>query len=167
MRIMATGAVVAALAGIGFAAGSKNWSTTLNGYDEVPAQSTPAGGSFTAAISDDETTISWDLTFDVPNTTQSHLHFGQPSVNGGVSVFLCTNLGNGPAGTQLCPTNGGTISGIWTSADVVGPAGQGIAPGELSELIAAIRSGNVYANIHTTAVPAGFVRGQLAAGKGH
>jgi CHRD domain-containing protein len=166
-RIMATVTAVAAIVGIGAAAGNPNWSTTLTGYGEVPAQSTTAGGSFSASISDDESTISWQLTYEVPGITQSHLHFGQPSVNGGISVFLCTNLGNGPAGTQACPANSGTISGIWSAADVVGPAGQGIAAGELSELIAAIRSGNVYANIHTTAVPAGFVRGQLAPGKGH
>ena len=166
-RIMVTATVVAAVVGIGFAQGSRNWSTTLTGYGEVPAQSTTAGGTFTATISDDETTISWEMTFAVPSTTQSHLHFGQPGANGGISVFLCTNLGNGPAGTQPCPPNGGAISGIWTAADVVGPTTQGIAAGELAELIAAIRSGNVYANIHTIAVPAGLVRGQLAAGKGH
>ena len=167
MRIMATGAVVAAIVGIGVAADSPNWSTTLTGYEENPPQSTGAGGGFTASISQDESTISWELTYVAANTLQSHLHFGQPGVNGGISVFLCTNLGNGPAGTQACPVNGGTISGIWTSADVVGPTAQGIAPGELAELIAAIRSGNVYANVHTTFATGGLIRGQLAPGKGH
>ena len=167
MRIMATGAAVAAIVGIGLAAGSQNWSTTLTGYEEVPALSTTAGGGFTATISPDETTVSWELTFEAPNTLQSHLHFGQVGVNGGISVFLCTNLGNGPAGTQPCPANGGTISGTWTSADVVGPTAQGIAAGELEELIAAIRAGRVYANVHTTSNPGGLIRGQLAPGNGH
>ena len=27
------------------------------------------------------------------NVTQAHIHFGQKSVTGGVSVFLCSNLG--------------------------------------------------------------------------
>ena len=35
--------------------------------------------------------------------TQSHIHFGQKDVNGGIVVFFCTNLGNGPAGTPPCP----------------------------------------------------------------
>ena len=37
------------------------------------------------------------------NVTQAHIHFGQAAVNGGISAFLCSNLGNGPAGTQACP----------------------------------------------------------------
>ncbi len=164
---MATIAGVAAIVGVGIAAGSQNWSTTLTGYEEVPALSTPAGGSFKASISPDESTVSWELTFEAQNTLQSHLHFGQVGVSGGVSVFLRTNLGNGPAGTQACPSDGGTISGVWTAADVVGPGAQGIAAGELSELIAAIRAGRVYANVHTTSNPGGLIRGQLAPGNGH
>jgi hypothetical protein len=39
----------------------------------------------------------------------THIHLGQHGVNGGISVFLCTNLGNGPAGTPTCP--GGEIRG--------------------------------------------------------
>jgi len=164
---MATVAGVVAIVGVGIAAGSQNWSTTLTGYDEVLPQSTPANGAFKATISPDESSVSWEMTFEASTTTQSHLHFGQPGVNGGVSVFLCTNLGNGPAGTQACPPDGGTISGTWTAADVVGPGAQGINAGELSELIAAIRAGRVYANVHTVANAGGLIRGQLAPGNGH
>jgi hypothetical protein len=57
-------------------------------------------------------------------------------------VFLCTNLGNGPAGTQPCPTQGGTITGTITAANVGGgAAAQGIAVGEFDEFLAALRSG--------------------------
>ena len=35
--------------------------------------------------------------------TQSHIHLGAEATTGGISVFLCSNLGNGPAGTQACP----------------------------------------------------------------
>jgi hypothetical protein len=80
---------------------------------------------------------------------------------------MCTNLGNGPAGTQPCPADGGTVTGTFTAADVVGPASQLIAATELNELIAAIRAGRVYANVHTIANPGGLVRGQLAPGRGH
>jgi hypothetical protein len=41
-------------------------------------------------------------------------------------VFLCTNLGNGPAGTQACPAAPATITGTLRPADVIGPTGQGI-----------------------------------------
>jgi hypothetical protein len=84
-------------------------------------------------------------------------------VNGGISIFLCTNLGNGPAGTQACPTAPATISGTVMAADVIGPAGQGIAPGELDEVIRAIRNGSVYVNVHSDLFPGGEIRGQLRA----
>jgi hypothetical protein len=88
-------------------------------------------------------------------------------------VFFCSNLGNGPANTQACPpatTDGRvTIKGTWVAADVVGPAGQGIAAGELAELVRALRAGVAYANIHSTTQPAGEIRGQVSddRGRGH
>jgi hypothetical protein len=47
------------------------------------------------------------------------------------------------------------------ASDVVGPAGQLIKPGELEEIIVAIRAGLAYVNIHTADVPTGEVRGQF------
>jgi hypothetical protein len=134
---------------------------TLTGYEEVPALSTPGGGRFTSRITGREE-ITYRLTYGslTSGVTQAHLHFGQLSVNGGVSVFLCTNLGNGPAGTQTCP-DAGVVTGTITPADVVGPAGQGIAAGEFTELLSAVRAGAVYVNVHTTTYPGGEIRGQV------
>ena len=61
----------------------------------------------------------------------------------------------------------GTVTGTWNAASVVGPAGQGIAAGEFAEVIAAIRAGAAYANIHSQAFPAGEIRDQLGARRGH
>ena len=92
---------------------------------------------------------------------QAHIHFGQKSVNGGIVVFLCTNLGNGPAGTQACPESG-TVSGTITSAQVgAGAAAQGITTGEFAELVDAIRAGVAYVNVHTDNHTGGEIRGQL------
>jgi hypothetical protein len=91
---------------------------------------------------------------------QAHIHFGQRNVAGGISVFLCSNLGNGPAGTPACPQSG-TVTGTITAADVIGPVAQGISPGEFDEVLAAIRAGVTYANVHTVMFPAGEIRGQL------
>ena len=76
-------------------------------------------------------------------------------------MFLCSNLGNGPAGTEECPAEPATITGSFVAADVVGPAGQGLAPGEFDELVRAMRAGATYANVHTTLVPGGEIRGQI------
>jgi len=44
---------------------------------------------------------------------------------------------------------------------VIGPAGQGIAAGEFAELLAAIRAGKTYANVHSAKFPGGEIRAQL------
>src|SRR5262245_23031281 len=92
----------------------------LIGVNEVPSVSTVANGKFTAKINKDETAIDWELSYaDLEGAVQqAHIHFGQKHVNGGISVFLCTNLGNGPAGIQACPASPATIFGTIMAADV-------------------------------------------------
>jgi hypothetical protein len=135
----------------------------LNGFEEVPALSTGGKGSFRAEINRSETEIDYVLRYEnlTGNVTQAHVHFGQGGVNGGISFFLCTNLGNGPAGTQLCPPAPATVTGTIRAVDVIGPTTQGIAPGELAEIIAAIRAGIAYANVHSSVFPAGEIRAQF------
>jgi|SRR5687767_5876717 hypothetical protein len=154
---------------------AQNWTrigTNLDGYEEVApaaAASTVATGQFDATINHAETAIDYVLSYsDLEGAVQqAHIHFGRRGTNGGISVFLCTNLGNGPAGTQTCPPSPATVSGTIMAADVVGPTAQGIAPGEFAELIRAIRNGATYVNVHSTKFPGGEVRGQLDAGHSH
>ncbi len=136
--------------------------TRLIGYEEVPAVSTQGKGTFRAEISQRDQELDYRLQYrglSAP-VQQAHIHFGQFAVNGGVSVFLCSNLGNGPVGTPACPDSG-TVKGTLTAADVVGPADQGIDPGEFKELAAAIRAGIAYVNVHTDKFEGGEIRGQL------
>ena len=135
----------------------------LEGFQEVPAISTVASGRFRAFIDTKANTITWKLNYEGLEgaVVQSHVHFGQMSVNGGVSFFLCTNLGNGPAGTQTCPEGPAELSGVITPDLVVGPSGTGIEAGAMAEIIAAIRNGTAYANVHSTKWPGGEIRGQL------
>jgi hypothetical protein len=137
--------------------------TTLSSYEEVPALSTNGFGTFRAAITDGGSAIRYELRYERLQgvVTQAHIHFGQEAVNGGISVFLCSNLGNGPAGTQACPPPPARVTGTITAANVIGPAGQGIAAGELNELIRALRAGVAYANVHSDQFPGGEIRGQL------
>jgi hypothetical protein len=150
--------------------GFKRISEFLIGYNEVPAVSTVATGQFNARISNDESQIDWELSYaDLEGAVQqSHLHIGNVGVNGGISVFLCTNLGNGPAGTQPCPAPPATISGTIVAADVspnipatAAARTQGLDTGEIDELIRAIRAGAIYANVHSSKWPGGEIRSQL------
>jgi CHRD domain len=53
------------------------------------------------------------------------------------------------------------VTGTVVAADVVGPAGQGIAPGEFGELVRAMKAGLTYSNVHTQSFAAGEIRGQI------
>ncbi len=44
---------------------------------------------------------------------------------------------------------------------MIGPAGQGIEVGNLAEIVAAMRAGHAYANVHSTKWPGGEIRAQL------
>jgi hypothetical protein len=99
------------------------------------------------------------------NATQSHIHFENRTNTGPIVVFLCSNLGNGPPGTQACPAAGGTITGTIRPADVgAGAAAQGLAAGEFDELVRAIKAGATYVNVHSVGRPAGEIRAQLVHG---
>lgn len=161
---------------IALAQGFKKISEFLHGYNEVPAVSTTGNGTFNARISNDESQIDWELSYtDLQGAVQqAHIHIGNVGVNGGITVFLCTNLGNGPAGIQPCPAPPATISGTILAADVspnipatLAARNQGLNTGEIAELIAAIRAGATYVNVHSTLWPGGEVRSQINGNSSH
>lgn len=159
IAVLAAGLLVASLAGA--SSGKKMFKANLNSYNEVPAVSSNGFGQLRISIDDDAQTISYELSYGGLNATAiaAHIHFGQRNVNGGVSAFLC-----GGGGKPACPAGTGgeeTVTGVITAADVIGPAGQGIAAGEFEELTRAIRAGVTYGNVHTTAHPGGEIRNQL------
>lgn len=179
MRRVALSIAVVALVSastVVWAQGFKKISEILTGYQEVPAVSTTGNGEFSARISNDGSRIDWELSYsDLEGTVQqAHIHIGNKGVNGGISVFLCTNLGNGPAGIQACPPPPATISGTIFAADVspnipatAAARTQGLNTGEIGELIKAIRAGATYVNVHSTTWPGGEIRSQIDGNSGH
>src|SRR5262245_54710482 len=165
--------VFVAVAAVALPQGFKMIKEFLTGYEEVPSVSTRGNANFNARISNDESQIQWELSYsDLEGAVQqAHIHIGNVGVNGGITVFLCTNLGNGPAGTQACLAPPATITGTIFAADVspnipatAAARTQGLNTGEINELIAAMRAGATYVNVHSTLWPGGEVRSQIQNG---
>jgi CHRD domain len=141
----------------------------LTGIQEVVAGTiiTDATGTFTATINDDSS-ITYTLTYKNLSSAvlQAHIHVGATKVAGSVSIFLCSNLGNGPAGTPACPddaTHSGTVSRTVSAADVTNlAASQGVPAGGIKDIVRAIVSNVTYANVHSKNFPGGEIRGQIA-----
>jgi CHRD domain len=121
-----------------------------------------------ARIADDEQSIEYELTYEglQGNVTQAHIHFAQRHVNGGIVLWFCGTQSNpGPAGTPTCTPDSGKFTGTFVAANVQGLVGanapQQVAAGEIAKIIAALRAGAAYANVHTDLSPGGEIRGQI------
>jgi hypothetical protein len=154
-----------------------HFAAKLSGFQELGALNSETGailtdGSGTLQLTLDKAaqTISYELTYSGLSApvTQSHIHFGRVHVPGGIMVFFCSNLTTPapPAGTQACPSSGGTITGMWSATNVQGIAGQNVTAGDFDALTDALFSNSAYANVHTTKFPAGEIRGQVHKGDG-
>jgi len=180
-RITLAAAAVLAVAGTAFAftdEGSRRFSEFLNGLNEAAAVvSTTGNGTFSATISQDGTEINYVLTYKEMegDVTQAHIHIGLPQNSGGVVLWLCDSsaIQSPVATTPLCNQDNpsdlrnGTVSGTLTAADVQTLTANGIVgatattPGEFAEVVALIRAGKTYVNVHTTKFAPGEIRSQL------
>ena len=146
----------------------------LTGFQENPPKLTPGHGTFIGKLNLNQQTITFTETWTdlIGNTVTggqvlfSHIHFGQPGVNGGVTVFLCGPTGAANPHQPACQqASTGAATGSFNASDVFpavsGGADQGIKQGDFAGLLRIIRSGIAYANIHTTQFPAGEIRGQI------
>src|SRR5215212_11449541 len=172
-RLAVVAATVLGIAGFSAAAtiagdSKRDFETDMLGYEEVPAVSTNGSGEVDVQVARDGKSLQFELHYRALESpvTQSHIHFGQKDVNGGIVIFFCSNLGNGPAGTPPCPQPAPgetvTVTGTRTAADMFGGGtAQGIVPGEFEELVRALRAGVAYANVHTDGHAGGEIRGQF------
>jgi hypothetical protein len=146
--------------------GPSHFQAKLSGFNEVPPIQTNGSGTFSATVRGDSLTYTETFSGLTSSATQSHIHFAERGVNGGVFLFLCSNLGNGPAGTPACPAAGGTVTRTVTAADFVGVTAQNVTAGDFAGAVRIIRSGDAYANVHTANFPGGEIRGQVSFGFG-
>lgn len=141
------------------AAPSENFRAHLTGAGEIPAVASQGQGEATIKINSTGTALSFQLIVaNIDNVTQSHIHCGGPDVIGPVVVFL---FGLVPEGVTQ---NGVLSTGTATAADVIPRPDSPACPGgvaDLDDVIAKIRSGDAYVNVHTLEFPVGEIRGQL------
>lgn len=142
--ILAIAALVAAPASV-FAA--EPFSATLDGDSEVPpVTGLTASGTASVTISDDESEIAYEVTYqDLTGPVMAaHIHYGDTDEAGGV-IF--------PLAQGASP-----FSGTLTEADFTPLDG---GPQTYEEALAEIRAGMTYVNLHTEANQGGEIRGQL------
>jgi CHRD domain len=142
----------------------------LDAVNEVLTCFSSGQGTLLALIAQGDASMDYQLSYSglSGTITQAHIHFGKPFEQGGIMVFLCSNLAPPPAdlppGTPACPVPSGTVAGTLTASNVLGRASaQGINAGDFAKLLVAIRFGDgfTYANVHTTVCPGGEIRGQI------
>jgi hypothetical protein len=166
---------------------AKNHTTHLSGDQETcPActTSTPADsqgqGQAIFTIAGDGLSFDYKLiASNIDNITQAHIHCGPPGVNGPIIVWLYPNV----TATSPLPGGAGRHDGVLAEGTVVSGAPNHVrsvpssaaCPGGVSsfaDVLANIRAGNTYVNVHTNDgvdpansgpgdFPAGEIRGQL------
>lgn len=136
--------------------GGGEFRATLLGSNEVPAHDVSSHGTVQFHIANDGMSIEYKLNVvSIQNVVAGHIHLAPAGTNGPVVVNLVS-----PSACRIMP-NGLKCEGTFTAANLTGP----LAGHPLSDLIAAMRDGRTYTNVHTTAFPGGEVRGQN--GHGH
>lgn len=166
MRRLAGTAFLLALAGLAFAQpGSRgNFMARLSGGDEVPPNESRAHGIAHLRLDNEGLRYRLNVS-NIDNVIAAHIHLGAPTENGPVVAFLfgAVDAGGGAA-------NGKLSEGVIRAADLTGP----LAGETLDRLLAEIRAGNTYVNVHTDDgvepsgtgpgdLPGGEIRGQIRA----
>jgi hypothetical protein len=133
--------------------GKEVFIATLSGGEEVPARGTGANGTAQIIVEGNQITYSIEID-DITSIIQSHIHTAAPGVNGPVRLFLY------PAPPAVLPAPLVTVSDktILVEATVDSSFVNGVT---FEELLAAMRSGNAYVNVHTTEFPGGEMRGVI------
>lgn len=143
--------------------GQRNFVAHLSGAGEVPPVDTLSQGQAIFQLSADGSSLHYKLIVaNLVDTLQAHIHCGTAGVNGPVVVFLYPDA----PPPQLIPGrfSGVLAEGTRTNAHVIPRPDSAECPGgvaDFDDLIAKMRSGEAYVNVHTVAYPGGEIRGQI------
>jgi len=170
-NILIVGACILASVVLLAQGGPSQFHANLKSTNEIPAVSSTATGTFTGTLQNNGTELAYEFEYSGLSgaPTQAHIHFGQSFANGAIVYWICGSAANPPQGgtITICPqAKDGKVTGIIRPVNIVAAGTQGISAGDFTEVIAAIRDGNSYVNIHTAQSPGGEARGQLRPGGG-
>ncbi|MDZ7607716.1 MAG: CHRD domain-containing protein [Cyclobacteriaceae bacterium] len=136
--------------------GPLNFTAHLTGDQEVPPATTNATGQVKFQVSKDRQSVSFKLIVaNLEDVRMAHIHIAPAGVNGPVVVWLYPEA----PPMLLIPgtTNGILAQRSFNNSNLTGP----LVGMEISDLVAALKSGNAYVNVHTNAYPGGEIRGQI------
>lgn len=134
---------------------NRNFVTSMSGREETPPVTTTASGVSIFHLSKDGLSMEYKLIAnDIISVTAGHIHTGTFGVPGPVVVTLVSPSACTVDGTQI------KCEGTFTAANFVGQ----LAGHPMSDLVAMMREGRAYTNVHTSAHPSGEIRGQLGRG---
>jgi hypothetical protein len=138
------------------ASNQETFSAGLAGSEVVPPVQTQATGEATFHLMKNNTEIHYQVVVkNINNVTMAHIHLGPHGQNGPIVVWLY------PA-TQKAKTISGKFSGVLakgiiTEKDMVGP----LKEKPLADLIADMRTGKTFVEVHTLKHPPGALRGTI------
>lgn len=162
VRVMVMVAVVAMLTGAGIVYAEGIFEASLVGTEEVPAVQTATRGKAQVVFNTDDTAADFRLQVRRGvRITQAHIHCAPQGVNGPIVAFLAGLNSQGYDVDGIFPW---ISSAILTDTSVIPSDLVSTCPNtinNLRDLIAAIRAGNTYVNVHSVDNPGGEVRGQL------
>jgi hypothetical protein len=153
---LASALLVGLAAPVGAEGGGRVYKTHLVG--ELDGTDSAGQGQAVFWVAKDGDSIDFRLlAANIENITMAHIHLAAtPGGNGGIVVWLYPS---GPPPSLIPGRFQGLLaSGSFGAANLTGAlAGQ-----SLDALVAALADGRAYVNVHTTAHPAGEIRGNFA-----
>jgi hypothetical protein len=133
-------------------AASATFKTELMGKEVVPAVDTKTTGDAGFTLSKDGKELAYLLNVkDIEGVTAAHIHAGKMGTEGPPVAGLFA----GPKKDGMY--SGELAKGTITDKSLVGP----LSGKTVGDLVALIKSGEAYVNVHTARHPGGEVRGQI------
>jgi hypothetical protein len=165
MTLLCCAAVVV---GCGSSSDKETFHANMNAAQEVPQPPNITGASPTGTAqftNNGDGTVSYTVNasglttqFSGVTFTGMHIHLGATGVQAGITVPLTTPTPGTTAGTT-------SVSGTFTSATCSGTQVNCInSPSTFDAVLAAMRNGGAYINIHTSRNGTGEARGQIQTG---